>query len=181
MAHYKAHRFVTALLGLLIATLGLAGTPAAASSRTPSPADWLLWTPSTRTVTLTLIAGYNAARHGFNFNGYSTGTMAISVPVGVRVNVIFRNQGRSPHSAIITPYTARTGTSKGRTPLAFPGAYTPDPTHGIAPGQTRRFSFVAGRVGRYAVVSSAAHDQQAGMWDLFQITVKGEPYLTVPQ
>jgi hypothetical protein len=59
-----------------------------------------MWDAATHTVTLTLIAGYNLARRGFNFNGYSTGTMVISVPRGARVRVIFRNQGRFPHSAI---------------------------------------------------------------------------------
>src|SRR5437016_534431 len=100
---------IGAVVGILVLTLPVRSMPvAAAASPRVGPADWLLWNPATHTVTLTLIGGYNLARHGFNFNGYSTGTMVISVPRGAHVHVIFRNQGRFPHSAIIARYAART-------------------------------------------------------------------------
>lgn len=149
-------------------------------SASVSPADWLLWNPSAHTVTLTLIAGYNDARHGFNFNGYSTGTMIISVPRGTLVYVIVHNRGQFPHSALIADVNAHQRSSAQGFPLAFPGAYTPQPLQGVQPRQTRKFSFVAGRAGRYELVCGVARHAQAGMWDVFQVTAGGLPSLIIP-
>jgi hypothetical protein len=117
MTRRLIRRTVGALVGILVLTLPLHSMPSAtAASSRVGPADWLVWDAATHTVTLTLIAGYNLARRGFNFNGYSTGTMVISVPRGARVRVIFRNQGRFPHSAIIARYAARTHDSSSGFP-----------------------------------------------------------------
>ena len=182
MTRRLIRRTVGAVVGILVLTLPLHSMPiATAASSRVGPADWLVWDAATHTVTLTLIAGYNLARRGFNFNGYSTGTMVISVPRGARVRVIFRNQGRFPHSAIIARYAARTHDSSSGFPLAFPGAHTPDPLHGITQGKIQQFTFVAGRVGRYALVCGVGHHAQAGMWDVFQVTPGGAPHLAIPQ
>jgi sulfocyanin len=145
-----------------------------------SPADWLVWNTTTNTVTLTLIASYNGARHGFNFNGYSTGSMVIQVPKGVRVRVLFRNRGTFPHSVLIARPGAHTRISAQGFPLAFPGAYTPQPTHGTSPGQSRQFTFVASQVGRYEIVCGVDHHAQSGMWDTFEVTASGAPTLILP-
>ncbi len=154
-------------------------TPAARAAGF-SPADWLVWNPATHTVTLTLIASYNAARHGFNFNGYSTGSMVVQVPKGARVQVLFQNHGTFPHSVLIARANAHTRTSAQGFPLAFPGAYTPRPTRGIAPGKSQTFTFVAGQVGRYEIVCGVDHHAQAGMWDTFEVTASGLPTLILP-
>lgn len=178
----RACRLGRAALGALAVAVPLlmpAAGPSAAS--VASPADWLQWTPSTHTVSLTLIAGYNAARHGFNFNGYSTGTMLISVPVGARVNVTFRNNGAFPHSAIITGYGNRSRAGTSGFPLAFAGAHTVNPQQGTPPGKTEHFTFVANRMGRYAIVCSVGRHAQAGMWDTFMVSPGGDAYLQLPQ
>ncbi len=144
-----------------------------------SPAQWLIWTPSAHTVTLTLIASYNAARHGFNFNGYSTGSMLIQVPLGTHVTVIFHNNGALAHSALVTGYDNTTRDGRSGFPLAFPGAHTPNPVQGTGPGQTVRFSFVAARQGRYAVVCAVGQHARAGMWDTLLVT-GSEAFLGIP-
>ena len=178
----RSSRFLPHGLGAvaMAAMLPLPSARAAAVSASVGPADWLLWTPSAHTVTLTLIAGYNSARHGFNFNGYSTGTMIISVPRGTLVHVIFHNHAQFPHSALIADVNAHERTSAQGFPLAFPGAYTPQPLRGVQPRQTRKFSFVAGRIGRYELVCGVARHAQTGMWDVFQVTAGGLPSLTIP-
>ncbi len=158
-------------------------TPAAAAGphAPPGPASWFLWNASTHTATLTLIPGYNNARHGFNFNGYSTGTMVIQIPRGAHVQVTVRNNGRFPHSALITGYGNHTRDGAKGFPLAFPGATTPAPRRGMAPGQTQRFSFVAAHAGQYALVCAVDHHAQAGMWDTVQVTTNGQVGLLLPQ
>jgi sulfocyanin len=145
-----------------------------------SPADWLVWNLTTHTATLTLIAGYNGARHGLNFNGYSTGSMVVQVPKGARVQVVFQNRGTFPHSIIIARSKAHMRTGTQGFPLAFPGAYTPQPMSGIAPGKSQTFTFVAGQVGHYEIVCGVDHHAQSGMWDTFEVTASGLPTLILP-
>src|SRR5919198_3001796 len=81
MTRRLIRRTVGTVVGILVLTLPLHSMPiATAASSHVGPADWLVWDSATHTVTLTLIAGYNLARRGFNFNCYSTRTMVISVP-----------------------------------------------------------------------------------------------------
>jgi sulfocyanin len=142
-----------------------------------SPASrWLAWNAKTHTATLTLIAGYNNALGGFNFNGYGDGKMVIGVPVGTHVAVHFSNKGQVAHSTIFTPYARRTSTSGF--PLAFRGASTTDPTSGIMPGQAQRLSFVASKTGTYALVCGVPGHEAAGMWDVFKVTAGGRPSIT---
>src|ERR671935_2305324 len=142
------------LIGVGILALALPGLYVASAathgpSRAPPP-QWLAANTTTHTITLTLIAAYTSAHSGFNFNGYGHGKMVISVPVGWHVTVIFSNRSAVPHSALVTTYARRTSTT-GFSPV-FSGASSPHPARGIVAGQTQRFSFVAARVGVYALV-----------------------------
>lgn len=139
---------------------------------------WLSWNLSSHTATLTLIAGYNNALVGFNFNGYGKGQMVISVPVGYRVKVEFSNQGTLPHSAVITPSADKNLPSNF--PLAFPSASSLNPGSGIVKGQTAPFTFVANKVGSYALVCGVPGHADAGMWDIFKVTQGGQPSIVTP-
>jgi sulfocyanin len=121
-------------------------------------------------VTLTLIAGYKGG--GFDFNGDSKGRMVVSVPAGYTVNVIFSNRGAAPHSAVFTLYSKRTSTSAF--PLAFRGAESKNATSGISKGTTQHFSFVANKVGTYAIVCAVPGHAVSGMWDVFKVTRGGK-------
>jgi plastocyanin len=96
----------------------------------------------------------------------------ISVPVGYTVNVTFSNNGGAPHSAVVTLYSKRM--SVGSFPLAFHGAGSPNPMSGIGKGKTQRFSFVANKVGKYALVCAVPSHAALGMWDVFQVTRGGK-------
>jgi sulfocyanin len=157
-----------ALAGATALALALPGVPAAAAHRSAGTPHWLV--VSGRTVTLTLIAGYKGG--GFDFNGDSNGKMVISVPAGYKVNVIFSNRGAAPHSAVFTLYNKRTSVSGF--PLAFPGAGSPNYRSGIGKGKTQRFSFMANKVGKYALVCAVPGHAAAGMWDVFQVTRGGK-------
>ena len=72
---------IYALAGATALALTLPGVPAAAAHRPASAPHWLVADTKKHTATLTLVAGYNSAVGGFNFNGYGKGKMVISVPL----------------------------------------------------------------------------------------------------
>ena len=162
------------ILALALPGLYVASAATHGPSRAPPP-QWLAANTTTHTITLTLIAAYSNALSGFNFNGYGHGKMVISVPVGSHVTVIFSNKSAIPHSALVTTYARKTST-KGFAP-AFSGASSPHPARGIVAGQTQRFSFVAVRVGIYALVCAVPGHAAAGMWDVLQVTRDGKAAL----
>jgi ubiquinol-cytochrome c reductase cytochrome b subunit len=158
--------------------LGGQARPAATPPPGKGAQRWIAWDAAKHTATLTLIAGYNNAIAGFNFNGFGKGEMVISVPQGYHVTVKFSNQGTLPHSALFTPNADKNLTTNF--PLAFPGAASTDPTGGIAKGQTDQFSFVASKPGTYALVCAVPGHAAAGMWDVFKVTSGGQPSVVTP-
>jgi hypothetical protein len=109
-----------------------------------------------------LIAGYNGANNGFNFDGYGRGTMLVDVPLGWRVRVTCTNAGSIAHSCAIVdgPLTV--------TP-AFRGAATPNPVAGLRSGATARFAFIAGRAGSYRIACLVPGQEDARMWDVLVV------------
>ncbi len=121
-----------------------------------------------KTVNLTLIAAYNDAGGGFNFNGGSNGKMTITVPLGDRVNVTFSNNSPLGHSAQIVAFAKSPPVST--VPDAFKGANSPDPTSGVAKGTTQKFSFVANKAGTYLLICAVPGHASAGMWDVLVVS-----------
>ena len=136
--------------------LVLAPTASAGAGR------WLSWNAAARTASLTLVAGYNDANNGFNFDGYGRGQLLVRVPLGWRVTVTCRNAGSMRHSCAIVP-GAMTAVP------AFPGATTPDPVLGLKTGQTARFTFTASRAGTYRIACLVPGHEEARMWDVLVV------------
>lgn len=164
---------VAALGGVLLAAQS-------AQASHPAKSPYLSWNAKKHTATLNLTAGLTQTNHTLNFNGYTSGGMVISVPKGYKVKVIFTNKSTFPHSAVFTTFASKS--SEGDHPIAFPGASSPDPVKGTAPGATDTFSFVAKRVGTYAIICEVGHHADAGMWDTFKVTKGKQPSvkLTAP-
>jgi uncharacterized cupredoxin-like copper-binding protein len=127
-------------------------------------------------VHLLLVSAATGADGGFNFDGYGDGAMRVGIPRGWRVDVTCKNASSIlSHSCAIvddqqlSPYAA---------PLAFPGASTPEPQGGVAPGASTSFSFVAARVGTYRIACLVSGHEIDGMWDWFNVTRSGLPSLT---
>ncbi len=95
------------------------------------------------------------------------------VPKGYKVKVVFTNKSSFPHSAVFTSFADKS--SEGTHQIAFPGASSPSPVAGTAPGETARFSFKANKVGTYAVICEVGHHADAGMWDVFKVTKSSKP------
>jgi Sulfocyanin (SoxE) domain len=162
------------LVGAVL-TASLGAQPTLAAHRfasQPKAPRWLVWNARTHSVSLTLIAGYTKALSGYNFNGYGNGKMVITVPVGAKLNVTFSNKSTTlAHGLLFTPYADRNSTSS--LPVAFHGGSIPHATTGITAGKVVKFSFVAGKVGKYAIVCPVPGHEPAGMWDVLNVVRHG--------
>lgn len=171
--------WMLARLAVVFAMVGLGavnvGRGRAASGVPPS--HWLSADARARTATLTLIASYTSALEGFNFDGYSRGALVVSIPLGYRVRVVYRNNAVLPHSVLVTPYAKKD--LSGGWPLAFPGAASPDATTGAARGVVQRFSFRVTKVGLYAIMCAVSGHEALGMWDVLRVTRGGRPTVTI--
>lgn len=171
-----------ALLGLL----GGCGAPSAspppahkkssssaARQRSHASSPWLSYNSATKTATLKMVAGYNGALSGFNFDGYGKGKLVVSVPAGWNVVVNFSNKGQLPHSLAVV--TSHTGTT-----LAFPGASLPsaDLTSGLAVGTTATFHFTPSTPGTYYLACLVYGHESLGMWDVLKVTSGGTPSIS---
>ena len=118
---------------------------------------------------MTALAGYNGVYDGLNFNGYGKGQVLVIVPRGWRVIV------RCVDSSASVRHSCAIVRGVGATTPAFQGASSPDPEQGLAPGRSARFAFIASRAGVYRLASLVPDQEQAGMWDVFEVTRSGRP------
>ena len=145
-----------------------AATRAGASALPAASQSWVQWDAAHKTARLTVTAALDQTGGGFNFDGYNLGHLTITVPLGAKVIVSFTNKAALAHSAVITPFADRS--MAGNFPLAFKGSASPNPTTGAASLSTPQvFSFVANKVGSYALVCGVPGHAIAGMWDRFTV------------
>ena len=167
--------------------MSLAGCGAAAAANPPAPhhhagtqpasatasSRWLTFSASQHTAAVTLIAGYQGANNGFNYDGYAHGQMVVSIPAGYSITVTLKNQGSLPHSAAVV---AGSPTS---TTLAFAGASVPrhNISTGLAIGQSAQFHFTPKKAGTFYIVCLVPGHEQLGMWMKLVVTSGGVPSL----
>ena len=133
----------------------------------PPPRKFLAVDAHRHRVTITLVASYDGANGGFNFDGYSRFLMW-TVPKGWTVRVVCENRGPLRHSCAVVQ-------GADSTKPAFPGAAIPHPQVGLEAGQTARFTFRASRKGVYRFACLVAGHEAARMWDVLKITRGGKP------
>jgi hypothetical protein len=120
-----------------------------------SPSRFLSVDARRRRVTLTLIASYNAANNGFNFDGYWGGRLLLSVTLGWRVRILCENRGSLRNScAVVAGYR-----------IAFRGAATVP----LSAGGRASFSFLASRRGTYRLASLVPGHEEARMYDVLDV------------
>ncbi len=120
-----------------------------------------------------LVAGYPAGDYQFNYNGYGSGALVLTVPVGWRVTVQCENHGTVPNSCSVVKDRHDTG------PID-PHWSTPDPTKGLDPGQSASFDFVPTQAGSFRIASLVGGNEASGMWADLEVTAGGTPSLTAP-
>lgn len=172
----STRRAPLALVALLAAGAGLAGCSHAATALTPR--QILRYSTAAKTVHLTLDSAETGGNDGFNFDGYGSGQMRVTVPLGWTIVVDCSNDSSAfTHSCAVVTNAAPTTAGA---PLAFAGAESPQPTHGLSDGQTATFSFVASRVGVYRIACLVTAHELDGMWDWFDVVASGRPSVVVP-
>lgn len=114
-----------------------------------------------KSVHVNLVATFNAANYGMNFNGWSHGKAVLTVPTGWRVHVTFINPSPIPHSAIVIE---RADTKKLQVAEPwFEGGATPKHLTGQTFAKAE-FSFTAEEAGEYALACGFPAHAVAGHW-----------------
>lgn len=149
------------------------GGGAGGSSLTPltdaaSPPLSLVADANAKTAAFNLVAGYNGANSGLNFDGYFSGNVEIDVPQRWSVTVTCSNKGPLNHSCAVAADEAASQ------PL-FTGAATPNPGAGLAAGQQASFRFTPDRTGTFRIVCLVPGHEQQGMWIVFKVLESGSP------
>lgn len=160
------------------ATSAPAAAPAVPSGPTGplSVPEWFAYDETANTVELQIVAGATDAKNYWNFNGYTDGAIAVTVPSGSTVTIDFRNDDPvMAHSLGISTETASFAMPPSPSP-AFPGAITEDPTSMVSStlaGESETIQFVAGEAGRYSMVCYIAGHTAVGMWIFFDVSDDG--------
>lgn len=137
----------------------------------PPPSKFLHVDPAHHAVSLLLIAGDGPSNNGFNFDDYGRGELLIRVPRGWRVTVHCTN-----HAALRNSCAVVSGPNAARP--AFRGATTPNPSQGLASGESATFSFVAARTGVYRIASVVPGHEQARMYAVLEVARGGRPAIS---
>lgn len=124
-----------------------------------------------RSVKVTLVATFNAANYGMNFNGYSHGKALLTVPVGWKVDVTFINPSPIPHSALVIE---RADTKKLQIAEPwFEGGATPKHLTGQSMSKAE-FSFTADEAGEYALACGFPAHAVAGHWVALDVSAEAK-------
>jgi hypothetical protein len=134
----------------------------------PDPKNFMHVDASTRTAVVTLIAGYPATDYAFNYDGYGSGSLVITVPVGWQVTVQCENRSTIPNSCAIV-------SGKGDVEPLEPGWSTPDPVHGLGPGKSATFEFTPTKAGSFRIASLVVGSEASGMWADLEVSAGGQP------
>ena len=124
-------------------------------------ADFMKLGDKPKTVKLVLIATFNAANYGMNFNGHAKGTLVYTIPKDWTVEVTYINPSPIPHSAIVVE-KADTKKIQMAQPY-FKGGAVPNHLQGLAYGKAV-FSFVADEAGEYALACGFPAHAMNGHW-----------------
>ena len=122
---------------------------------------------------VTLIAGYPATDYQFNYDGYGSGALVLTVPVGWQITVQCENRGTVPNSCAVVE-----GAS-ARAPID-PAWSTPNPQKGLQPGETGSFQFTPRQTGSFRIASLVAGSEASGMWADLEVVATGRPTLAAP-
>jgi sulfocyanin SoxE-like protein len=134
----------------------------------PDPRRFLRSSRAARSAQLTLAAGLGSSNNGYNFDGYGRGELLVTVPVGWRVTIVCENRSSRRASCALVPSTQQGGP-------VIPGAATPNPVTGLAPGARASFSFTPRATGSYRLVSLVPGQAGARMFDILDVVRGGVP------
>lgn len=114
-----------------------------------------------KSVKVVLVATFNAANYGMNFNGWSHGKAVLTVPKDWSFNVTFINPSPIPHSAIVIE-KSETKKLQVAEPY-FAGGAIKDHLKGLSMGKAD-FTFVADEAGEFALACGFPAHSATGHW-----------------
>jgi len=138
--------------------------------------DWFHADDAAKTIHMTITAGATDLKNYWNFNGYTDGNMAITVPEGYAVTIDLVNKDPvMAHSLGISSVTENFAIVDPAT-VAFPGAITASPaslTEATLPGETESITFTAATAGSYTMLCFVPGHSAVGMWVRFNVSADG--------
>lgn len=171
------------LLFALASTSGFAQAPAGHAHEAEIPGikkemfagitvdDLLKLGDKPKSVKIVLVATFNAANYGMNFNGYSHGNALLTVPKDWTVNVTFINPSPIPHSAIVID---RFDVKKLQVAEPyFAGGAIKGHIKGLSMGRAE-FSFVADEAGEFALACGFPAHSATGHWLGFNVSAEAQ-------
>lgn len=140
----------------------------------PDPAKYIRVDDASHSVIVTLVAAYPATDFQFNYDGYGSGSLVLTVPTGWQVTVQCENHGTVNNSCAVVQ-------DAKSTQAIDPSWTTPDPTTGLDPGESASFMFTPTTPGSYRIASLVDGHEASGMWLDLQIVGSGRPTLIAEQ
>ncbi len=150
--------------------------PAAPTGPLSMP-DWYSVDNAAQTVSITLTAGATPDNNYWNFNGYTSGEVALVVPEGYTVSITLVNDDPNmAHSVGVSSELANFTMPPTPEPV-FAGAISENPQSMVdatMPGETETITFTADAAGNYSLVCYIAGHSAVGMWLFFDVSADGE-------
>ena len=122
--------------------------------------DFIQVDQDARHVTLSIIATYNDANYGMNFNGHFKGKAHYTIPLGWKVTVFFKNMSPVPHSAVVVE-EVMTRKLQVEEPY-FEGGASKEPLKGLVKKDS--FTFVVDEAGKFAIACGFPAHAAGGHW-----------------
>jgi len=133
----------------------------------PDPAKYIHVDEASRAAVVTLVAAYPATDFQFNYDGYGSGSLVLTVPVAWQVTVQCENRGTVANSCSVVK------DEKARQSID-PSWTTPD----LEPGSSATFTFTPTTPGSYRIASLVDGHEASGMWLDLEVVTSGRPTLT---
>lgn len=121
-------------------------------------------------VTLPVMATYNDANYGMNFNGHHRGQAIYTIPKDWKVTIQFQNLSPVPHSAVVVEKVMVRKLQVGEP--YFEGAASKEPLKGLV--KKDEFSFTVDEAGKFAIACGFPAHAASGHWIALNVS-KSEP------
>jgi len=121
---------------------------------------------ASRAAVVTLVAAYPATDFQFNYDGYGSGSLVLTVPVAWKVTVQCENRGTVANSCSVVK-------DEKATQSIDPSWTTPD----LEPGSSASFTFTPTAPGSYRIASLVDGHEASGMWLDLEVVASGRPTL----
>ena len=132
----------------------------------PDPAKYIHIDEASRAAVVTLVAAYPATDFQFNYDGYGSGSLVLTVPVAWKVTVQCENRGTVANSCSVVK-------DEKATQSIDPSWTTPD----LEPGSSASFTFTPTTPGSYRIASLVDGHEASGMWLDLEVVNSGRPTL----